>query len=356
MLQPQSPSNPSAARPITQTSETTVPDRAAFDAVCRELRQGQRFLLTSHERPDGDSIGSQLALAFALDRLGKHSHIVNADPPPVAYRVFPGADRIEISREARGEFDAVVVLECGDLGRPGVAGLDRYRIVNIDHHLGNRMYGAVNYYDTTAAACTEVVVAFIDALGVPLTREIATHVYLGILTDTGSFHHSNVTPRTFDICRRVTEAGVDAAAMAQQIYHSASLGRVRLLGALLGQMRLEAHDRLAVLYFDDALLAALGATYDDTEGLINIPLTARTIHAVALLKGQDGSEQLRVSMRSKGNVDVRSIAQRFGGGGHFNAAGCSIPGPRAAAEATLVDALTRTLDEVPFVETGTPSP
>jgi phosphoesterase RecJ-like protein len=206
------------------------------------------------------------------------------------------------------------------------------------------MFGAVNWFDQSAAACTELVVAIVDALGVPLTREIGTHVYLGILTDTGAFHHSSISARTFDICRRVAEAGVDPAEMAHRIYHNANIGRLRLLGSLLDHMRLEADGRMALLYFDDTLLSDLGASHDDTEGLINVPLTARTIEAVALLKGQNGSSQLRVSLRSKGTIDVRSVAQQFGGGGHFNAAGCSVPGPRAAAETTIIRALREVLD------------
>jgi phosphoesterase RecJ-like protein len=321
----------------------TLSREAALTAVCDELRRGSRFLLTSHAKPDGDSIGSQVALALALEALGKEVRIVNADPPPVPYRAFAGVDRIEVSEQATGEADALVVLECGNLSRPGIEGLERYRIVNVDHHAGNQLYGAVNWFDPEAAACVELVVEVIDRLGVPLTRDIATHAYLGILTDTGSFHHANITARTFEICRRAAEAGVDAARIAQQVFNSANVGRLKLLGLLLDHMVLEAGGRLALLYFDDALLAALGATYDDTEGLINVPLSARTIEAVALFKGQSGSSDLRVSLRSKGEVDVRAVAQRFGGGGHLNAAACNVPGPRGAAETAVVAALTEVL-------------
>jgi phosphoesterase RecJ-like protein len=270
MPQPNTTTPPPTAPSPTPRHATPTPEADAFGAVRRELQRGRRFLLTSHERPDGDSVGSQLALALALDSLGKEVRIVNADPPPRPYRVLPAADRIEVARDVTGAFDAVVVLECGDLRRPGLQGLDRYRIINIDHHAGNGLYGAVNWFDESAAACSEMVLALIDALGVPLSREIATHIYLGILTDTGSFHHSNITARTFEICRRAAEAGVDAAAMAHQVYDTANVGRIRLLGTMLDRMRLEADGRLAVLYFDDTLLRELGATYDDTEGLINV--------------------------------------------------------------------------------------
>lgn len=314
-------------------------DRQAFQAVCGALARGSRFLLTSHARPDGDSIGSQVALALALTDLGKSARIVNVDPPPEPYRVFDGTDRVEVAPGVEGDYDAVVVLECSDLARPGVAGLDRYPVINIDHHAGNAGYGVANWFDPSAAACTEMVLDVIDALGVALTRPIATHVYLGILTDTGAFHHSNITARTFEICRRVAEAGVDPAGMAHQVYNSASIGRLKLLGSLLDHMSLEVDGRLAVLYYDDGLLQSLGATTDDTEGLINVPLSARSIDAVLLLKGQQGSNDLRASLRSKRHVNVRAVAGRFGGGGHVNAAGCTIAGPRDAAEASLVAAM-----------------
>lgn len=319
-------------------------DESAFAAVCQELARGRRFLITSHARPDGDSIGSQMALALALEYLGKQVRVVNADPPPVPYRKFPAVDRIEVAPAVDGDADAAIVLECSDLSRPGLAGLERFRIVNIDHHPGATPYGAVNWFEPTAAACAELVVAVTDALGVPMTRAIATHVYLAILTDTGSFHHAGITARTFDICRRAVEAGVDPAEMANLVFDSASVGRLRLLGRLLETMAIEADGRLAVLTYDDDLLEALGASPDDTEGLINVPLSARTIEAVALLRGQRGTSDVRVSLRSKGAIDVRQVAHRFGGGGHVNAAGCTLPGPLEAARTAIVEAVAAALD------------
>ena len=175
-------------------------------------------------------------------------------------------------------------MECSDLTRTGVAGLEGHFIINIDHHAGNRMYGALNWFDESAAACGEMVFDVIRALGVPLSREIATHIYLAILTDTGSFHHSNITPRTFDICRQTVEAGVNPAVMARRVFDSNSFGKLKLIGALLDDMELVDDGRLAVLYLDDEMLAACGCTNNDTEGVINLPLTAREIQAVVFFK------------------------------------------------------------------------
>jgi phosphoesterase RecJ-like protein len=296
-----------------------------LERICEEILRRQRFLLTSHARPDGDSIGSQMAMAYALDRLGKQVRIVNADPAPDHYHEFPGLNRIEIAPHATGEADAVIVMECSDLSRTGVTGFEGRYIINIDHHAGNRMYGALNWFDESAAACGEMVFELIRALGVPLSLEIATHIYLAILTDTGSFHHSNITPRTFDICRQTVEAGVNPAAMARRVFDSNSFGKLKLIGALLDGMELIDHGRLAVMYMDDAMLTACGCTHNDTEGVINLPLTAREIQAVVFFK-IDAAGDVRVSMRSKYDVDVRMVASSFGGGGHKNAAGFTVNG------------------------------
>jgi phosphoesterase RecJ-like protein len=329
-------------------SQTTTD--TATDTLLRQIRdqllQRQRFLLTSHTRPDGDSIGSQLALAFTLEALGKSVRIVNADAAPDHYLDFPGMDRIEIARSVPPDaaIDAVIVMECSDLSRTGVSGLEGRFIINIDHHGGNRMYGALNWFDQSAAACGEMVFDLIRTLGVALTPAIATHIYLAILTDTGSFHHSNITPRTFDICRQTVEAGVNPAAMARRVFDSNSFGKLKLIGALLDSMELIDHGKLAVLYLDDAMLDACGCTHNDTEGVINLPLTAREIQAVVFFKiVADGT--VRVSMRSKYDVDVRLVATAFGGGGHKNAAGFTVTGPLAHVKPLIIEKLVGAIGE-----------
>jgi bifunctional oligoribonuclease and PAP phosphatase NrnA len=328
-------------------SPTTTAEQAGANAlasICRAILDRQRFLLTSHARPDGDSIGSQLAMAYALEALGKQVRLVNADAAPDHYREFPGVDRIEIAERSDAEADALIVMECSDLSRTGVAGLDHHFIINIDHHAGNRMYGALNWFDESAAACGEMVFDVIRGLGVQLSPQIATHIYLAILTDTGSFHHSNITPRTFDICRQAVEAGVNPAAMARRVFDSNSFGKLKLIGALLDTMELIDNGRLAVLTMDDGMLTVCGCTHNDTEGVINLPLTAREIQAVVFFKvGSNG--EVRVSMRSKYDVDVRAVANGYGGGGHKNAAGFTVPGRLPDVRPQIVDRLVAAIAE-----------
>jgi len=332
---------------MIKTTTVRQPDAANADVVgsiCQAIVRRQRFLLTSHARPDGDSIGSQLAMAYALEALGKQVKLVNADAAPDHYFEFPGVDRIEIASSTSVEADALIVMECSDLARTGVSGLEQHFIINIDHHAGNRMYGALNWFDESAAACGEMVFDLIRALGVPLSREIATHIYLAILTDTGSFHHSNITPRTFDICRQTVEAGVNPAAMARRVFDSNSFGKLKLIGALLDAMELVDDGRLAVLYMDDGMLETCGCTHNDTEGVINLPLTAREIQAVVFFKAGSNGD-VRVSMRSKYDVDVRSVATQYGGGGHKNAAGFTVTGTLEQVRPQIVAKIVTAISE-----------
>lgn len=314
----------------------TSPILAIRDAI----RARDRFLISSHARPDGDSIGSQLAMAYALEALGKQARIVNKDAAPEHYFDFPGVRRIEIADRVEGEWDAEIIMECSDLGRTGVAGLGRGFVINIDHHVGNTNFGDANWFDGTASACGELVLELIDALDVPLSYEIATHIYLAILTDTGSFHHSSITPRTFEMCRRCTDAGVNPAAMARRVFDSNSFGKLKLIGALLNNMKLEDEGRLAVLCLTQAMLDSSESTLNDTEGIINLPLTAREIQAVVFFKALEPGE-VRVSMRSKYDVDVRAVATAYGGGGHKNASGFNAHGRVEDLRPQVIDLLLK---------------
>jgi bifunctional oligoribonuclease and PAP phosphatase NrnA len=313
---------------------TTATESDTLKRAAQEILSRQQFVIASHVRPDGDAIGSQLAMAYALRALGKKTRIVSRDPPPEPFLTFPGVAEIEIVDRVEDPGDAVIVMESGDLTRTGVAGLDRGFIINVDHHVGNTMYGAVNWFDVSAAACGEMVFDLVRELGVPLTYEIAVHVYIAILTDTGSFHYSNITPRTFEICRKCVEAGVNAQAVARSVFDSNSLGRLKLFGAVLNAMELDPSGRVATLYVDQRLLSSCGATFDDTDGLINLPLTVKHIEAVVFFKEIEPGDW-RISMRSKGTIDVNAVAKQFGGGGHKNASGCSATGAIGDLKALL---------------------
>ena len=323
----------------TTATESTTRARLA-DAI----RTRRRFVITSHVRPDGDAIGSSMAMAYALRELGKEARVVFRDQPPGPLQVFPGVNEIEVTERVDDPGDAVIVMESGDLTRTGIEGLDRGFVINIDHHLGNSMYGSLNWFDLSAAACGEMVFDLVEELGVPLTPAIATHVYVAILTDTGSFHYSSISPRTFDICRQCVEAGVDPPSVARSIFDSNNLGRLKLFGAVLSTMELDPSGRLATVYVDHDLARACGGTYEDTEGLINLPLTVKEIQAVVFFK-EHGPDDWRISMRSKGEVDINVVAKAFGGGGHKNASGCSATGPIAELKDVFREKITEQIDK-----------
>jgi phosphoesterase RecJ-like protein len=314
----------------------------AIAGICDAILQRQRFVITSHARPDGDAIGSQLAMAYALRQLGKDVQLVDKDPTPPQFQTLPGIRDIQVSPTVHGQFDAAIVMECGDLSRTGVDGFEKYFVINIDHHPGNSNFGAINWFNERAAACAEMVFDVIEALGVTLTPEIATHVYVAILTDTGGFHFSHITPRTFEICRRCTEAGAQPEAIARAIYDSSTMGRLRLMGAVLHNLEFEANGRAALAALTLELLRTTGSTHEDSDGLINVPLTVKEIQAVAFFKEVEPGT-FRISLRSKGDVDVNRVANRFGGGGHKNAAGCTLNGLYADVRRQLVDELNRVL-------------
>jgi len=216
-------------------------------------------------------------------------------------------------------------------------------LINIDHHPGNDGYGAINWFDASAAACGEMVFDLVGALGVRLTRDIATHIYLAILTDTGAFHYSSISPRTFDICRACLEAGVDAVQVARDVYDSNNMGRLKLFGSVLGAMQIDTSGRIAIVYLDHEMARAAGGTYEDTEGLINLPLTVKEIQAVVFFKQAEG-DQYRVSMRSKGDIDIGAIAKAFDGGGHKNAAGCTVRGSVDELQKMFIERIERAIE------------
>jgi phosphoesterase RecJ-like protein len=328
------------------TSQIATTSQPAVGEIVDSIATRKRFVISSHSRPDGDSIGSQLAMAFALRALGKEVRVVNRDAAPGPLMAFPGVAEIEIAGQVEGAFDAAIIMECGDLTRTGVAGLEQFFVINIDHHPGNTGYGRINWFDSTAAACGEMVYELIGALGVPLSVEMATHIYVAILTDTGSFHYSSISPRTFEICREALAAGVEPVLVARHVYDSNNIGRLRLFGSVLSAMQLDTTGRIAMVYLDHEMARAAGGTYDDTEGLINLPLTVKEIQAVVFFKQIEG-EQYRVSLRSKGDVDIGAVATEFGGGGHKNAAGCTVSGGIDTLQKLFVEKMEEAIDGRP---------
>lgn len=304
----------------------------------------RRVLITSHAAPDGDALGSELGLAELLRSLAVDAVVCNRDPSPASLAFLPGIEDIQV-RSCLPEgwpdgFDLVVVLECPGLDRPGLEELDRRPILNIDHHLGNELYGKVNYVDEEAPAVGEMIMRMAVAAGVAITGTMATSLYTALVTDTGDFRYSNATPRAFEAAGLLVSAGARPDSIADALWQHVPIRVLRLTAEVLTTLELLAAGRVAVITCDLAALQRAGARREDTENLINYPRSIDGVEVAVLFKTLDRDrEEVRVSLRSRGAVDVQAVASHFGGGGHRNAAGCTIPGRLAQAREALLAAL-----------------
>lgn len=313
--------------------------------IGRFILDHDHFLISSHSRPDGDSIGTQLALAEGLEQIGKSAEIANRDPYPPNYRVLPGIERILLENPGSNSYDGLIVLECNNLERTGVEGLPDTFVVNIDHHPSNDQFGDLNWVDPSASAVAELVYELLLHLGVKITPEIATNLYVAILTDTGSFQFSNTSHRTFQIVSELVKAGASPSEIAQMILQRQSRSRIRLLGELLHSMEFNTKGTIAWISLLKSTIKEIGASSEDTEGLVNYPLSVEGVELSAFFR-EESQNSFRISLRSKGDWDVGSVAEEFGGGGHRNAAGLTLTGSYVEVKRQVVNKLESLLSAV----------
>ncbi len=314
-------------------------------AVVR-LRRARRVLLTCHRNPDGDAIGSELALAELASSFGVESVIVNRDPAPVTLSELPGVGTVMVAETLPDDFpegyDLVITVECPELERAGFNGLDQAPILNIDHHRANPAYGEVNYLDEEAPAVGEMVWAMFKAAGVEPSVEAATNTYVALATDTGDFCYSNARPRAFRAAAEMVERGADPPTISEWVHDGRTEASVRLLGEALKNLRFGCDGRFASLAVDEEAFARAGADSTDTDEIINIPRAIGGVEAVVFCKQWEPG-LVKVSFRSRGRVDVCSVAASFGGGGHTNAAGCTFKTDLETARRQVETSLTELL-------------
>lgn len=305
-------------------------------SVLDVIREGERFLVCSHAGPDGDAVGSMLAMGTLLEAMGKRVDLVSADRIPEVYRGLPAAEDIRIAMRVQGQYDAAIVLECDGLARTGLQGLEKFFLVNIDHHATGIEYAQVNWIEPDATCVGEMVHRLFLSAGVEITPEAATSIYTTVLTDTGGFIYGATRASTFALARDLTLAGADPIRIAQQVYFSKPMAKLLLLGAALQNLRREG--RLAWLWITHNDMVRSCAAEEDCEGIANYALSIAGVEAAAFLR--EGTEnRVFASLRSKGRIDVAAIAERLGGGGHTNASGCVLAGPLGRAREEIVEAL-----------------
>ncbi|HXZ31476.1 MAG TPA: bifunctional oligoribonuclease/PAP phosphatase NrnA [Terriglobales bacterium] len=306
--------------------------------ILRQIEQRQRFLLTSHARPDGDAVGSALACSQILRLMGKEAEVVLRDGVPRIYQPLPFADTVVTAERVNGKYEAAIILECDSIQRTRLQGLEDRFLINIDHHVSGRPFAHVNWIDPKAVATAELVYKLAREAGVKISPEIATCIYTAVLTDTGSFMFEGTNEHTFALARELVLAGADPARCARNVYFGHSTAKLRLLGAALSNLHREGP--LAWIWVTREQMEHVGAKEEDCEGLVNYALSIHDVEVAAFFRElPDG--RFRVSLRSKGQLNVSTVAQQFGGGGHECASGCALDGPLSVAVARVVEQLRR---------------
>jgi phosphoesterase RecJ-like protein len=334
---------------LSPVEESTL----GLEPILRFLEAGERFLVCSHSRPDGDAVGSMLAMGMLLRQMGKRADLVTADRIPVVYRSLPGADEIGTVIRVHGPYDAVVLLECDGLERTRLRGLDSFFQINIDHHASGKLFGDLNWIDQDACSVGQMVHRLIKAAGATVTAEMATCLYVTLLTDTGGFCYGNIQAETFALAAELTQAGADPAAVARGIYFANPMPKIMLLGRALN--RLQSDGPLAWLWVTHQDMIELGAAEEDCEGVANYALSIAGIEAAIFLR-ELPEGRIRLSLRrktqdeqmqtGKAPLNVAEIAELLGGGGHENAAGCTLEGPIERATSEMLGILRRGLQGI----------
>ncbi len=310
--------------------------------IQQQIQNNRSFLVVAHENPDGDAIGSTLGLALALKDMGKEVIAFNTDGVPDIMGFIPDSDFLTSSITADKQFDVAFVLDSGDITRTGldVHALAR-QVINIDHH-PHSDFGDICYLDTSASATAVMIYRVLRECRYEISLSVAKSLYLGILSDTGSFRYSSSNPEAFEVSGRLIEIGVDPWEMACSLYESYPPERMRLLGMVLPTLDISSCGRYASVSMLTEFLEKSGATSEHADGFVNYPRAVRGVE-VALFFNQKDSETFKVSFRSRGTIDVGSLARNLGGGGHHNAAGATISGTLHSVQQTVYQLLDQIL-------------
>ncbi len=311
--------------------------------IAAALADCSTVLLSVHRNPDGDALGAQLALMMALEKTGKKVSAHNLDPVPEIYTFLPWAGRIGHGPTVAGTYDAFIVLD----GEPDRTGLfngawPARTLINIDHHITNPQQWPLTWLDEGAAATGEMVYRLVETLQVPIDRDMALCLFTSIFTDTGSFRYSNTTPESMRIAAGLIDAGADPWLVTEHVYESFAFRRIKLLGHVLSGIERSRDGRIAWVLVTDELYRLTGTKAEDTDNFVNFVRSVKGVE-VAVLFRQTGPQQYKISLRSKGRVDLSGLAAGLGGGGHRNAAGGVVDGTFPAVRDRVIAAAEREL-------------
>jgi bifunctional oligoribonuclease and PAP phosphatase NrnA len=316
-----------------------------IDAVLSSIANAKHLLVTAHARPDGDAIGGLLACWMILERMGKSADMALSDRVPCIYRSLPCAAQIRHWSRVEGDYDAVILLECDGIERTRLDGLGNRFLINIDHHTSGRAFGHVNWIDCDACAVAELIYQLAGAAGIDITPDMATCLYTAVLSDTGSFCYEGTDAHTFELACNLVRRGADPVLIAQDVYFSNPAAKILLLGAALANLQQDGP--LAWLWITENDMDRTHAAEEDCEGIVNYAIGIRGIEAAVFLR-ELRDHRVRLSLRSKGRVNVATLAERFGGGGHENASGCTLDGPLPVAMEVILRCLRTALADAAY--------
>lgn len=295
------------------------------DLISQKILECKRIVITSHLRPDGDSICTSLALAFMGELLGKEMAIINKENTPFPFNYFPDAERIKIGQIYPKKFDIVILLECANVSRSGQENMDNYFKLNIDHHYSNDCYADINWIDPQASAVGEMAFTLGKKLKIKFSPKIAHHLYAAIVSDTGSFQFSNTSAKAFEVCYKLINFGASPIKVSEMLFNNNSPEKIKLLGQVLSTLQMNSKGNIAVITMFKKNLDSLNLKELDTEDITTLARSIKDVEMVLFFKEIDNNS-FRISIRSKGRANAAAIAEHFGGGGHIHAAGFTVFG------------------------------
>jgi bifunctional oligoribonuclease and PAP phosphatase NrnA len=309
--------------------------------IIAAINEGKSFVITAHVRLDGDALGSELALYLMLIDMGKKAVIYNQDETPQQYRFLPGAQNIVNELGDIGQYDVGVVLDCSNLERVGEKSAQIGKIktlINIDHHIFNGGFCQLSMLDGQASSTGELLCRLMREMRCKMTKDICTNLYAAIITDTGGFRYSSTHQDTLRAAGDLVENGANPQWISENIYENDSPARLKLLAKVLETMSLDLENKVGSLLVTQEALRQTGASLDHSEGFIDIPRTVKGID-ISVLYSQLKNKYFKISLRSKGQINVERVARKFGGGGHINAAACRIEGNIEEIKILILEAI-----------------
>ncbi|MGI6684816.1 MAG: DHH family phosphoesterase [Bacillota bacterium] len=302
----------------------------SLSEITAVIRNKKKILITAHVLPDGDSVGSVVGLGLALESLGKEVYLVMADKVPEIYHFLEGTDKIIFPQEFSQKPDLIIFLDCGEISRAGDKWIDpllkNMPLINIDHHISNNYFGTFNFVDPKAAATAELIYPLLKDLGFTITKEVASALYTGLIMDTGSFKYQNTTPRTLKTAAVLLESGVDLSLIRENLHENKSIKNLQLISVAIDNLHFAANGKIAWTYLDQKTMKRLQAKPEHSEGIVNYPISLKNVK-IGLFFRETEDGDIKVGLRSRAGLDVNKIALSFNGGGHQQAAGCTLEVP-----------------------------